>query len=567
MRQHPSRTVRLEHRPRTLRLLAALACLLLLAAACGGGGDGDDTAGGQTEAAPGDTPGGDTPGTADGEAPAGGGGDLIVGTTDTVQTVDPAKCYSYYCSNIFQNTGNTLVGYDPGAVEISPHLAADLPEISEDGLTYTFTLREGVTFHDGSELTSEDVAFSLNRSLWINHPEGAGFLLSGIESIETPDPTTVVITLSAPDITFTSKLAYTVATILPSDAYPSPDGPLEEGADPEEFIQEEFIGSGPYQITDFRENQSITLEAYDGYWGEPPANDRTLVQFFEQSSQLLAALQAGEIHVAFRHLTPEQQQSLEGNDAIEIVEGSGASIRYIVLNTLLPPLDDANVRKALAAAVDRDRIVEEVLSGTAEPLYTMVPPGFEAHEPAFESVYADAAPTDFAEGPVSLDLWYSTDHYGDTEPSLAQTLERTLEESGVFDVTLQSTEWAQFTAQAWPGETGQYPAFLLGWYPDYLDPDDYLYPFYHSEQSFLQMYSNEQMDELIQAEQTADAPDSEERMQTFAEIQQLAAEEAPVIPLYVETPFAYTVSGVGGVQETMDPSQNFRYYVISPPSE
>src|SRR5690606_16604729 len=182
---------------------------------------------------------------------------------------------------------------------------------------------------------------------------------------------------------------------------------------------------------------------------EEQANDRVLVQFYQQGAQLKAALEAGEVDVAFRSLAPQERQDLEGNDQIQVIEGEGASIRYIVLNTLMPPFDDVAVRQALAAAVDRDRIVEDVFGGTVEPLYSMVPPGFaEAHVPAFEERYADAEPSDFVEGPIEMDLWYSTDHYGDTEPSIAQTLERTLEETGVFDVTLQSTEWAQFTEQA-----------------------------------------------------------------------------------------------------------------------
>lgn len=499
----------------------------------------------------------------DGGGGNGGGANIVVGTTDTVQTLDPAKCYSYYCSNVFQNAGNTLVSYEPGSTEISPQLATEMPQISDDGLTYTFQLREGVTFHDGSEMTSEDVKFSLNRSRWINHPEGAGFLIGGIESIETPDDYTVEITLSEPDITFTSKLAYTVATVLPSDAYPSPDGPLPEDADPEEFIKEEFIGSGPYEVAEFREGQSLQLSSFDEYWGDAPANDNTLVQFFAESSQLQAALQAGDVDVAFRYLTPEQRESAQGSENIEVIEGEGASIRYLVFNTLLEPFDDPNVRKAIAAAVDRERIIENVLSGAGQPLYSMVPPSFEANAPTFQSEYEGQDPSDFIDGTVEIELWHSLQHYGDTEPALAQEIARTLEETGSFEVTLESSEWAQYTANAWPGEDGQYPVFLLGWYPDYLDPDDYLYPFWHSELSFLQMYDNPEMDELIQQEQTASAPDSEQRTQTFQEIQQLGAQDVPTLPLYVETPYAYTRQGVEGVEETMGASQIFRYYTIS----
>ena len=493
----------------------------------------------------------------------GGRNNIVVGTTDTVQTLDPAKCYSYYCSNIFQNAANTLMSYEPGSSNVSPQLAAEMPEISEDGLTYTFKLRKGVTFHDGSKMTSEDVKFSLNRSLWINHPEGAGFLLGGIESIETPDDYTVVINLTAPDITFSSKLAYTVATILPSDAYPSPDGPRPDDVDPEQFIKEEFIGTGPYEVTDFREGQSLQLSSFDEYWGEAPKNDNVLIQFFAESSQLLASLQSGELDVAFRDLTPEQRQSLQDIEDIEVVEGEGASIRYLVFNTHLEPFDDPDVRRAVAAAIDRERIIEEVLAGSGEPLYSMVPPSFEANVPSFENLYEGKKTSDFVDGKVKIELWYSLGHYGDTEPELAQTIARTLEETGSFEVTLNSSEWAQFSANAWPGESGQYPVFLLGWYPDYLDPDDYLHPFWSSELSFLQMYDNPRMDELIQQEQRASAPDSEQRMQTFAEIQELGAQDVPTLPLYVETPYAYTQQNVEGVQETMDPSQIFRYYLIS----
>lgn len=495
-----------------------------------------------------------------------GSENIVVGTTDTVQTLDPAKCYSYYCSNVFQNAGNTLITYQPGSTEISPQLATKMPEISDRGRTYTFTLRQGVTFHDGSRMTAEDVKFSLNRARWINHPEGAGFLLSGIESIETPNPSTVVIHLEEPDITFSSKLAYTVATILPSNAYPSPGRKLPDNASPgtyERYIKEKFIGTGPYKIAAFRENQSLELTSFDGFWGRQPKNDNVLVQFFAKSSQMQAALRSGNIDVAYRHLTPQQRQSLQGNQDTKVVEGAGASIRYLVFNPALKPFGNVEVRKAVAAAVDRKRIVDNVLAGAGTPLYSMIPPTFEANVPSFKKTYQGKKPSDFVNGKVQIELWYSRGHYGDTEPALAQTIARTLEETGSFEVTLKSSEWAQFTANAYPGESGQYPVFLLGWYPDYLDPDDYVGPFWHSERSFLQMYANPRMDKLIQREQTAGSVDSRQRMRTFAEIQRLGAEDVPTLPLYVVTPYAYAQKGVEGVQDTMGPSQIFRYYLLS----
>lgn len=493
-------------------------------------------------------------------------GNIIVGTTDTVNTLDPAKCYNYYCSNVMHNVAQTLVTYPPDSTQLQPDLAKAMPEVSDDGLTYTFKLKQGVTFQDGSKLTSKDVKFSLDRSLWMNHPEGAGFLLAGIDSIDTPDEYTVVIHLKAPDITFVSKLAYVEATILPSDAYPSPDGPIPDDAKRatyEQYVKEDLIGSGPYKIADFRENQSMLLETWDGYKGEAPKNDKVLIRFFSKSSQMLVAMKSGEIDVAFRHFTPEQRDSLDKAGDIQTIKGAGASIRYLVFNPNIEPSGDKKVRQAVAAALDRKRIIDNALGGAAEPLYSMVPPAFADAKPDFDKLYGAKKASDYLDHKVKLTLWYSRGHYGDTEPALAQSIARTLEETGLFDVDLQSSEWAQFTANAYPGSSGQYAAFLMGWYPDYLDPDDYLAPFYHSEESFLRVYDNERMDKLLEEERTAKAPDAESRTQAFAEIQQLAAEDTPIVPLYVITPFAFARKGISGVEDIMGAAQIFRYDRIS----
>jgi peptide/nickel transport system substrate-binding protein len=493
-------------------------------------------------------------------------GNIIVGTTDTVNTLDPAKCYNYYCSNILHNVAQTLVTYPPDSTELTPDLAKAMPKVSDDGLTYTFELKQGVTFQDGSALTSEDVKFSLNRSLWMNHPEGAGFLLSGIESIDTPDDHSVVIHLKSPDITFVSKLAYVEATILPSDVYTSPDSPIPNDARRatyEQYVNEDLIGSGPYRIANFRENQSLLLETWDGYAGEAPRNDKVLVRFFSKSSQMLVAMKSGEIDVAFRHFTPEQRESLNQADDIQTIEGEGASIRYLVFNPNLAPAGNKKVRQAVAAALDRQRIIDNALGGAAEPLYSLVPPAFADASPAFDKLYGAKKAADYLDEKVELTLWYSRGHYGDTEPSLAQTIARTLEETGLFDVELQSSEWAQFTASAYPGSSGQYAAFLMGWYPDYLDPDNYLAPFYHSTESFLRVYDNPRMDELLDFQRTADAPDAAPRSEAFAKIQQLAAEDAPIVPLYVITPFAFAREGISGVEEIMGAAQIFRYDRLS----
>ena len=527
-----------------LRLLALLAILAMLATACGGsdsdsdteGQDGDDD---QSEQAQGDS---DV---------------LVVGVLEKPSGLDPAKIYEKFASDVLFNTTNRLVEFPAGETEVGPGLATEW-EISEDGLTYTFTLREGVTFHDGSDFDSEDVKFSLDRAMNINHPDSASFLLSGISSIEAPDPQTVVITLTEPNVTFLSRLNYTVASILPSDsdAYTAPEAKIEDNADESNsFINDEtIIGTGPYELTEYQPGTSMTLEAFEDYWGEDtPAVPTIRIQFFEDSAQLRNALAAGEVDLNINEMGPAERTSLESEDGIAITEGKGARIRYIVLDVTQAPFDDPAVRRAIAASVDRERVIEEVFEGAGTPLFSMIPSGFDwAHADHMSDISEEV------EGPVTFDLWYPLNKYGDTEPDLAETIARSLNETGDFEVTTKSADWAsEYSSNL---NTGTYGAYLLAWYPDYFDPDDYIEPFYSSE-GFVGFYKSPEMDELIKAEQQA--TDQDERAEIFDEIQQLAAEDMPFIPLFEETPFAYHSDAVQGVENSVDPTQQVRYWLLS----
>lgn len=537
--------------------------LALALAACGGAENTpDDTA---TEG-PDDTA--DTTATEDGETDpeATAGGDIIFGTTDTVVTLDPAKAYDFASSNILFNVGETLVGFPPGQTEPEPLLAEEI-EVSDDGLTYTFTIREGVTFHNGHELTSEDVRFSLERVIDMAHPAGAASMLFLIESIETPDERTAVVTLEAPNTTFLPRLAYTVATILPSDGhYPAPGDAIEEEEAEEaeqaaeEFVQEDLIGTGPYTVAEFREGESITLEANPDYWGDAPANERVMIRFFQTSSQMKIALESGEIDVAHRDFSPDEQADLETNDDVQVIQGEGGRTRYIVLNPFFDEVADVEVRQAIAAGIDRERIAEDVFNNTVEPIYSMIPPGYPESVPYFEE-YNDLEPSDFIDEPVSFSLHYGGERYGPTEPSLVQVIQRSLEETGLFDVELVSTEWAQFTEEAWPGEDGQYPVFMLGWNPDYIDPDTYVEQFYWSEGFVGSMYNDAEMDELVLAEQAE--LDDEVRTDLFDQIQRKAADDVVNIPLFQEVPYVFARPEVSGLEDTMDETLIMRYWVVS----
>lgn len=540
---------------RRMRIASLVAVAALAATACGGDTTTDD------DPATGET-GGETTDDAgdDGDDGAGGSSDvLVVGTTEKPSTIDPAEVYEKMASDFLFHATDTLVELEPGTGDAVPGLAEDW-EISDDGLTYTFNLREGVTFQDGSELTSEDVVWSLERSLNIAHPEGAAFLIGAIESIEATDDLTVEITIDEPNVTFLSRLAYTVASILPSDsdAYSAPDDALDEPSaeEAEEFITgDTIVGSGPYEMTSYSPDQGATFEVWDGYWGEQPHFPTVQVQFFDTSAQMANALRNGEIDLNVNDFGPAERGALEAEDGIAVEQGEGGRIRYIVLDVTQEPFTDPEVRQAISQHIDRQRIIDEVFEGAGTPIYSMVPPAYPASRDFMSDIETDV------EGPIEFELWYPLNKYGDTEPDVAQSIQRSLNESGVFEVSTNESDWASEYANNL--SNGTYAAYLLGWYPDYIDPDDYIEPFYHSEQTFIGFYQSDEMDSLIEAEQAEPDSGSDAREAIFEDIQELAAEDMPFIPLYEESFTSYAADDLQGVENSVDIAGQARWHLIS----
>jgi peptide/nickel transport system substrate-binding protein len=527
-------------RLRTSRLAVGIIAVGLVAAACGGDATEEQTTG---------------------DGPTGDAAILVVGTVEKPSTIDPADVYEKMASDFLFNSTDRLVELEPGTGDAVAGLAESW-EISDDGLTYTFALRDGVTFQDGTDLTSEDVKWSLERSLNINHPDGASFLIAGITGIETPDELTVEITLDAPNVTFLSRLAYTVATILPSDGdvYTAPDAKLEgpdggpaAAEDADAFIVgDTIVGSGPYQVTSYNADQGATFEAWDGYWGEAPLIPEVRVQFFETTAQMATALENGEIDMNVNDFGPAERSALEAADGVSVEQGAGGRIRYIVFDVTQEPFTDPAVLRTISATVDRQRIIDDVFEGVGTPIYSMVPPAYPASSAAAEGLEAEV------EGPIEFDLWIPLNKYGDTEPDVGETIARSLNESGIFEVTVQSSDWAAEYSNNL--NTGAYAAYTLGWYPDYIDPDDYIEPFYHSERTFIGFYDSADMDALIEAEQAE--TDADARAAIFQEIQELAATDSPIVPLYEETFVGYFLDDLTGVEHSMDIAGQARWYLI-----
>jgi len=477
---------------------------------------------------------------------------LVVGTTDSVTTLDPADAYDYLSSNILNNVAETLVAYEPGTTNLAPCLATEW-DISEDGLTYVFKIREGVKFHDGTELDAEAVKFSLDRARTLGGDPG--FLLSDIDTIEVTGDYEVTIKLKAPCSPFLSKLAYTVGCIVSPAAYKA-----------DEKLETDVVATGPFKFVEWVEGDHLTMVRFDEYWGDPALPDKVVVKFYANSAALKLAVEKGEVDVAYRTFSPLEEEGLKGNPDLVCLDGPSPAIRYLVLNVTKPPFDNIHVRRAIALAIDRNAIDEQVFQGTVTPLYSMVPDGMWSHKPVFkhepepdiEGALAELAEAGYTpDNPLSFQLWYTPTHYGDTEDDLAQVLKAQFEATGAMQVELMSSEWGRYTDDLVAGSMG---ILLLGWYPDYFDPDDYLYPFLSTEgaKSLGSFYSSAAMDALLKDEVALS--DQEDRTPILEAVQDLLAEDIPYIPLFQKPQFVAFQKDVKGV--ILDPLQIFRYYLI-----
>lgn len=531
---------------RRQHLLASVAALTLAAtmAACGGDDDGD---------------GGGTGG--------GGGESWILGTTETVTAMDPAGSYDFGSWNMQFNVFEQLVSIPPGEDEPVGDAAESCDY--DDPQTVTCTLRDGLTFSNGNELTSSDVLFSFQRNIEINDPNGSAVLLGAISNgdetsptlaegaIETPDDTTVVFHLNQPDLTFLKVLSTATASIVDEDTFPA-DALLPDA---------EVIGSGPYQLSQFEAGQQAVLELNEEYDGpRAPSADQVFVQYFADAGGLKTAIDTGQVDIAWRTLSPTDLTDLEGNDAVEVIKGEGSEFRYWVWQLKNQVPKEKAVRQAVAQLIDREAIAQNAYDGTVSPAYSIVPPGFAGQKDSFQEKYGepDAAAAKAllddagVQTPVPLTLGYTPTHYGPNAVDEATELADQLNSSGLFEVTTEDAEWEQYQTLY---KEGAYDLFILGWYPDFLDADNYLTPFIRDGGFYANGYSNEEVNTLL--DQELGETDEAAREEQIAELQDIVAEDVPLVPSWNGQNVAVATDEMEGVEDTLDPTYIFRFWMIS----
>lgn len=541
-------------RRRVWAITAGLAATTLLLAACSNGKSGANA----------------TTGSTGGSSTA-----LTIGTTDKITTIDPAGEYDNGSFAVINQVFPFLMNTPYGSPDVKPDIAQSASFTSPT--EYTVKLKPNLKFANGDPLTATSVKFSFDRVLKINDQNGPSSLLFNLDSTEVKDPTTVVFHLKSPnDQTFPQVLSSPAGPIVDEKVF-SPTA-LTPDAD----IVKANAFAGPYVITSYTLNELISYKAnpdYQGIYGAPKTANVN-VQYYADSSNLKLDIQQGNIDVAFRSLSATDIDSLRSDNKVQVVDGPGGEIRYIVFNfntqpygAKTPEADPAKalaVRQAVADVVDRKAIADQVYKGTYTPLYSFVAQGLTGATESLKGLYGDgkggpdkdkatkALSDAGVTTPVTLNLQYTPAHYGPSSADEYAQIKDQLESSGLFKVNLQSTEWQQYSKDR---TADVYPEYQLGWFPDYSDADNYLTPFFLQGGFLKNHYDNPTVDQLIQ--QQATTTDASARTALIQKIQDTVAQDLSTVPLLQGAQVAVVGKNVQGAKDTLDASFKFRYGALS----
>jgi peptide/nickel transport system substrate-binding protein len=504
---------------------------------------------------------------------------LTMGTTDSVVSADPAGSYDLPSWTVIWNVYQGLLKLNPGSTAPVPD-AASCDYQAGSTTVYVCNLKSGLKFSNGDPVTGADVVYSFKRIATICDPNGPSSLIGSImppplDMNGCSDPTagaTPHITASGNIVTFTLLAAN---SLWPELIATGAGAIVDHAVFPADKLlpDAQIIGSGPYKV------KSLTKQLADfvvnsNYQGDDQLhNSEFLIRYEQKAQTLVGDLQTGALDLGWRGFGPTDITTLKGASNLSVIQGQGSEIRYIVFNlTRQPGSNDTQkhaIRQAVAYLLDRSAVASAAFNNTVTPLYSIIPVGLQGHTDAFKTVYGSSPNPPMAQSvlsaagvstPVAMDLWYTTDHYGSASPDEYKEIQRQLNASSLFNVTLHSAPWSSYSGDS----KTVYPVFQLGWFPDYPDPDDYTLPFYrgcNGHQPFMHdNYCNQTVDTLIAQEEAATNPTT--RNQIFDQIQMLTAQDAPLIPVWQGGNIAVAKNTVTGTKDTLDPSYIFRFWLI-----
>ncbi|MDX3642630.1 ABC transporter substrate-binding protein [Streptomyces sp. MB09-02B] len=477
---------------------------------------------------------------------------IVVGTTDKVTSLDPAGAYDAGSWALFNNVFQSLLTFEPGGGAPVPDAARGCEFLGKALTVYRCTLRPGLRFPSGREVTGKDVKYSFDRVKRVNSDVGPAGLLDTLQSVSA-DGLSVTFRLSSPDATFPFKVATGAGSIVDRTRYPVNRLRTDGGAD----------GTGPYTLTSYGDGQA-RLTPNDGYQGEAQGARRpVLMRYYEDSAALQKAWTARRVDVASRTLPPATLAAVSPSDLDQrVTEADSTETRNLVLNVRVgSPFQDRRVRQALAALINREKLVAEVYQGTTEPLYSLIPAGLTGHTTSFFDANPRPDPQRarklLDEAGVGMPVRFTFGYAEGSGSAAAEAaeLKQQLEASGLFYVTTKAYEWTAFQKRY---AEGKLDAYGVGWVADYPDPDTFSGPLVGTGGSLNNGYSSGQADRLIKDSQRYE--DRSRAAADFKELQEVVAQDVPMIPLWQRKEYVLSSEDVGGAQYLSDDTGVFRLW-------
>jgi peptide/nickel transport system substrate-binding protein len=494
---------------------------------------------------------------------------IVVGTTDQFTAtkdhpapIDPAYAYDVGTWNILRQTVQTLMAQPKGEGDPVPDAAESCSFTDSGSERYACKLRDGLKFAGGDPVTAQDVKYSIERALRIKASSGVSSLLNTIDTIETQGDREVIFHLKTADATFPYKLSTPVAGIINPKDYRKDK--LRDGFDVD--------GSGPYTFHAEVSGNAVTTAVFTknpNYKGAVKVNnDKVELRSFPDADAMGAAIDKGDIDVMTRTMSPAQIQKLDAgsDDKADLVDMPGLEIRYLAFDTNAPTVKSKAVRQAMAQLVDRAELVSKVYGTQAEPLYSLVPATVTGHSNSFFNKYGNPSVAKAKElltkagitTPVKLTLHYTTDHYGSATKQEFQILQKQLNDSGLFDASIQGHPWDTFR----PAEQkGRYDVYGMGWFPDFPDADNFLAPFLDKDNFLGSPYSNATIQHSLIPASRREA-DRLNAAKSLTAIQDIVADDVPVLPLWQGKQYVAARDDITGVAYALNSSSTLQLWEL-----
>jgi len=466
-------------------------------------------------------------------------------------------------------TYERLIFYDPLQNKLIPELAVSW-EVSKDNLTWTFNLRRGVTFHDGSPLNADAVIFSINRTITLG--QGAAFLWDSVQRLEKVDDYTVKIHLKYPaPLDLIASASYGSYIFSPkiveyAQASNSTDPKISDW-----FNAGNDAGSGPYKLVKWDPKSEVVFEKYTNWWGwnatdypikSSNAPDIFIIRIVPDSVTQENMLKAGQIQIA-QQVPLEDISSLKNNPNFQVVIKPSFQQLILLLNTKKPPLDNPLVRRAIAHAIPYDDIVTIARSGYARVASGPVPYGMWGHSDNFRYSYnLTLAKNLLAQAGYpnginrTLLLTYTI---GDIyEKRSAELIQSSLAQIGV-NVEVRPLSWDEqwdLAKKGWNDPNRAQDILMFYWWPTYISPFDFLYNMFHSQSKDFNLayFTNETFDNILIEAVSLEGSDRQRATNLYLQAQQIIYEQAAGIPLWDMTYVVAATSVISNLDIAINPA-------------